>query len=285
MLGMISQRKEVVLATFILCDTIFQIFYGELRMKKIFALIVLLTYSAFAQDKPLNNADIIEMSKASLPTSVIISKIKASKTDFDTSIDGLKSLNTAQVDEAVITAMIETSAVIPKIDITPKNNGHTEGAGNLETNKTKSNLYSPQPDPNFSKETEKQRFKRSAEIQIGASKEIVGQTLIAALQNWNYQLDRSDNNVLVMSKEVSGIGNQILLGMATGDTKARYQIQINLTEVNRITTVMLNVSIQSQNAFGRTKSDSLNSNKKLRREIDGLLLQVKASAEYNTEGK
>lgn len=254
-------------------------------MKKVFALIVLLTASAFAQDVPLTNADIIEMSKASLPISVIISKIKASKTDFDTSIEGLKSLNDAQVDETVINTMIETSTTKIKTEVTPKNNGHNEGASSVETKITKSDLYSPQPDPNFSKETEKQRFKRSAEIQIGASKEKVSQTLIIALQNWNYQLDRSDDNVLIMTKEVSGIGNQILMGMATGDTKARYQMHINLTEINRITTVVLNVSVQSQNAFGKTRSDSLNSNKKLRREIDSLLLQVKSSAENNPESR
>lgn len=55
----------------------------------------------------LTNADIIQMTRSKLPTSIIIQKIKTSKHKFDTSADGLVKLNQAGVSEQVIVAMME----------------------------------------------------------------------------------------------------------------------------------------------------------------------------------
>jgi hypothetical protein len=79
-------------------------------MKKIFLIFLLVSFS-FGQDQALTNSDVIEMVKAGLPESVILSKINASKTEFDTEIEGLKSLNEAGVSETVISAMIERRSV------------------------------------------------------------------------------------------------------------------------------------------------------------------------------
>lgn len=57
--------------------------------------------------KPLSNDDVIQMVSVGLADDVIIEKIRsATKTDFDTSIDGLKTLKAAKVSDSVLKAMI-----------------------------------------------------------------------------------------------------------------------------------------------------------------------------------
>jgi hypothetical protein len=55
----------------------------------------------------LTNADIISLTKKNLPTSIISSKIRASKCKFDTSEDALVELTTAGVAEEIILLMME----------------------------------------------------------------------------------------------------------------------------------------------------------------------------------
>lgn len=55
----------------------------------------------------LTNAEVMRMSKAGLPDSVIIGKIKSSRCRFDTSTDGLIKLKQAGLSNAVIQAMTE----------------------------------------------------------------------------------------------------------------------------------------------------------------------------------
>lgn len=72
--------------------------------------------SIAAADETLNNASVIEMQGLNLGDAVIIGKIKTSKCNFDTSIDGLKQLKAAKVSDGVIQAMLATkggSAVAP----------------------------------------------------------------------------------------------------------------------------------------------------------------------------
>jgi len=72
------------------------------------------------QPKPLSNKDVIEMVSLGLPDDVIIEKIQSVKaTNFDTSVQGLKSLKAAKVSEAVLKAMIKldgspTKGSLPK---------------------------------------------------------------------------------------------------------------------------------------------------------------------------
>ena len=68
--------------------------------------------SAAEGEKPLDNAQVINMTKADLGDAVIIAKIKASKEiKFDLETDDLVNLKTAGVSKAVIAAMLDRSTV------------------------------------------------------------------------------------------------------------------------------------------------------------------------------
>jgi hypothetical protein len=60
----------------------------------------------------LTNDKVIAMVKAGLPSSVIINKIRTSKTDFNTSTDELIRLKQENVAEQVINAMIDPAAAL-----------------------------------------------------------------------------------------------------------------------------------------------------------------------------
>ena len=62
------------------------------------------------EEEVLTNADVVALSEAGLPASVIAAKIKASNTDFDTSVEQLVALSKAGVDGAVIEAMVNAKA-------------------------------------------------------------------------------------------------------------------------------------------------------------------------------
>lgn len=68
------------------------------------------------KSRPLTNDDIIRMSKANLPESVILTKVRTSPRKFDTSIDALIALKEAGVSDAVIQAMTEKDA---EVDTSP----------------------------------------------------------------------------------------------------------------------------------------------------------------------
>jgi S1-C subfamily serine protease len=65
-----------------------------------------------SQDTTLfTNKDVIEMVKAGLGPTIIIAKIKASQTKFDTSPSALQELKTAGATDEVILAVIEAAAI------------------------------------------------------------------------------------------------------------------------------------------------------------------------------
>ncbi len=66
-----------------------------------------------AADETLNNAAVIDLQHLDLGDGVILEKIKTSKCNFDTSLDGLKQLKEAHVSAAVIQAMLATKGVVP----------------------------------------------------------------------------------------------------------------------------------------------------------------------------
>jgi hypothetical protein len=71
------------------------------------ALIASSTVVAQQNAKPLTNQDVISMVKSALPDSVVLSAIKASDTDFDTSPAGLIALKKAAVSSKVMEAMLD----------------------------------------------------------------------------------------------------------------------------------------------------------------------------------
>src|SRR5215204_1596727 len=76
-------------------------------MRKIFCVVatLLLAVNLFAQEI-LTNKSIIEMVKSGLSPEIIIAKIQASTSGFDTSTEALKSLTENEVPEKVVIAMI-----------------------------------------------------------------------------------------------------------------------------------------------------------------------------------
>lgn len=72
------------------------------------------TPTASSSIAPLTNKDVLELVKAQLPADVIIAKIQGSACSFDTSPGALKDLKSAAVPDAVILAMVKSSARAPK---------------------------------------------------------------------------------------------------------------------------------------------------------------------------
>ena len=106
-------------------------------MKKRSALAVccaaLLGVALAQEEEILSNADIVALTEAGLPASVILNKIKASKTDFDTSVDQLVALSNASVDGAVIEAMVTAGKPPdPQTRQTPTNDSPSETPSSLE---------------------------------------------------------------------------------------------------------------------------------------------------------
>src|SRR5678815_3023093 len=71
---------------------------------------VLSPQRSFAAEEVLNNASIIELQGLNLGDNVILEKIRTSKCDFDTSINGLKQLKAAKISDAVIQAMVASKS-------------------------------------------------------------------------------------------------------------------------------------------------------------------------------
>lgn len=66
------------------------------------------------QPKALSNDDVTQMVTLGLSDDVIIEKVRsAGSTNFDTSVDGLKTLKAAKVSDAVLKAMINPHGTSP----------------------------------------------------------------------------------------------------------------------------------------------------------------------------
>jgi len=69
---------------------------------------------SFAQtQKPITNADIVNVTKQDFDPSLIVKDIQSSKTDFDTSPQALIDLKNAGVDKSVMDAMLSAQARMP----------------------------------------------------------------------------------------------------------------------------------------------------------------------------
>src|SRR2546430_11113469 len=91
----------------------------KMHFRKIATMSLLLLFSSptafVAQEvsnggEVLTNAKVINMSKAGLPVSIIVNKIRASKTNFDISSDELIRLQQARVSTEIINAMVDASS-------------------------------------------------------------------------------------------------------------------------------------------------------------------------------
>jgi len=82
------------------------------------ALKLCVTSPAFAQtQKPLTNADIVNMAKQGLDSGLIVKEIQSSGTSFDTTPQTLIDLKNAGVDNSVIDAMLSAQAQKPSAEV------------------------------------------------------------------------------------------------------------------------------------------------------------------------
>ena len=81
---------------------------------------------SFAQDETLTNDEVISLAKAGLSDSVIISKIRSSKSNFDLSTDSLIKLKQSGISDEVVAAMLEA-----KTGKTAANTSNTSNTGTV----------------------------------------------------------------------------------------------------------------------------------------------------------
>ena len=86
---------------------------GALSAQSIYALPSAVKTIQQSQTPSIGNEDVLAMLKAGIATEVIIAKIKASESNFDTSVAALKKLHTENVPDEVILAMVEASRKQP----------------------------------------------------------------------------------------------------------------------------------------------------------------------------
>jgi len=95
-----------------------------LRTILTFIFTLIFALAVFAQTETLNNANVIEMTKVGLDKQLILEKIKISKLDFDTSINGLIELRRAGVDNEIIKVMMD--------NVKQREGGETAGSAGAE---------------------------------------------------------------------------------------------------------------------------------------------------------
>ena len=78
-------------------------------LASIFVLVIATTMQAQAGAEVLTNDHVVTMVKAGLPPGIVINKIRASKTNFNTSTDELIRLKNSRVPDDIINAMVEAS--------------------------------------------------------------------------------------------------------------------------------------------------------------------------------
>lgn len=245
-------------------------------------LLSLLSVTLFAQQTMLTNDSVLEMNRAGLPASVIITKIKTSDSSFKTDTPDLKALTDASVPESVISAVIEAAAAKSKAQQTAaaeRISSETEKERVEATRLVTSPPFTPFAQ--LDKASQKQRMKNAPQIAIGAPADQVMSMLVRGFQSWNYQVESESPRSLTMSKSVPGFGNQLLVGMAMGGNNFRYKITATVSETSGISYVIVNAWMTSQNAFGKTNSQSIDGNKKFRAQLDDLLMEIKRRTEHS----
>jgi hypothetical protein len=90
-----------------------------LKVKKVNILSIFLVLLSFcfvahtqvlAQDEVMTNSEVVSLVKAGLSKTIIINKIRTSKTNFDLSTDGLINLKKAGIDDDIVHAMLEAKS-------------------------------------------------------------------------------------------------------------------------------------------------------------------------------
>src|ERR1035437_2266313 len=119
-------------------------------MKKIFTIIsILLCISVFGQtnDEVLTNASVVNLYSKGLSTSIIVSKIKTSKSNFDVSTDALIKLKDQKIPDDIVNAMVEASGNKDNNvgDINDPNASHESGIYYLKKTNDKKEMFAIEP--------------------------------------------------------------------------------------------------------------------------------------------
>lgn len=119
-------------------------------MKKlIYILTLLISISSSAQstDEVLTNASVTNLYKKGLSSTIIISKVKASKTDFDISTDALIRLKDDNIPDDIVNAMVEAMGNKENVtgDVNDPNAVHESGLYYLKVVDGKTEMISLEP--------------------------------------------------------------------------------------------------------------------------------------------
>lgn len=216
---------------------------------------------------PLTNKDVIEMASAGISESVVITKIRHSKCQFETDTNALKELTQAKVPENVISAMIEKSEPLLSVKIPVSADDGPRKA---------SPLYFPYNQ--LSKTEQKLRLRAPIECDIAASTSRVSQLLVRTFQLQGYRVEENTMNSMHLVKDVRGLGVEILAGM-TGNDNVQWSIRFSISELDGISHVSADIWITMENAFGKKTRQDEGRNAKNRAWVEDELAAVKRSAE------
>lgn len=119
-------------------------------MNKLFCILALLfsvTVYGQTNDEVLTNASVITLLQKGLSPSIIVSKIKTSKTNFDVSVDALIKMKDDKIPDEITTAMVEASGNKENAtgDINDPNAAHESGVYYLMVNDGKTEMKSIEP--------------------------------------------------------------------------------------------------------------------------------------------
>lgn len=223
----------------------------------LFIIVLILAGNGFAQSDLTTNSTIIELHKSGIPATVIIAKINNSKCLFETDVNALKILVEAAVPDDVIAAMIAKQPTISPIKREP-----------------------PPfvPIGQLSKTERKARLKSAATIEIAAASDKISQILLSAFQGYGYRIDGQSSNSILLTRQVKGVGAEILAGMV-GNDNVQHEIRINISEVGGISRVVIDLSISMENRYGKRTRSDLNNKEKDRVFIESVLTGTKSRAE------
>lgn len=88
-----------------------------LVMMKIILFTLLLSHLTFFGQEILNNQSVIDMIELGFEEQVVIDKIESTNTDFDTSIEALKSLKKSGVSPSLLSVLIKVSKKNPSVNL------------------------------------------------------------------------------------------------------------------------------------------------------------------------
>ena len=119
-------------------------------MNKLFCILALMfsvTVYGQTNDEVLTNATVITLLQKGLSPSIIISKIKTSKTNFDVSIDTLIKMKDDKIPDEITSAMVDASGNKENAtgDINDPNAAHESGVYYLMVNEGKTEMKSIEP--------------------------------------------------------------------------------------------------------------------------------------------